>query len=74
MATGTGMLLFIDPWLGLIVCFPAWLLSRISDPAMIGLALALSWRALVLEPRTAVYGPSRKGRTACTLRNAARNT
>ena len=48
-------LLYAGSWLGLIICFPAWLLGRISDRAMIGITLALSWLALVLEARNGVH-------------------
>jgi len=45
---------------GLIVCFPAWLFGWISDRGMIGLTLALSWLALVLEARNGVHLTKRR--------------
>lgn len=35
--------------LGLVVTFPLWLLDLISNRAMLGITLALSWMALIYE-------------------------
>lgn len=40
--------------LGLFVTFPMWLMNIISDRAMIGITLALSWAALIFEGVNAI--------------------
>lgn len=40
--------------LGFAVTFPLWLADLISDRAMLGITLALSWFALVYEAYNAV--------------------
>jgi hypothetical protein len=44
--------LYLGSWIGFVLCFSAWLLGWISDRAMLGITLALSWLALVFEART----------------------
>lgn len=34
---------------GLVICMPLWLMNLISDRAMLGITLALSWMALIYE-------------------------
>jgi hypothetical protein len=51
----TSWVLYIGSWLGFLFCFPGWLLGWISDRAMLGTTLALSWAALILEARNGVH-------------------
>lgn len=44
-----SLVLFIASTIGLVVTFPLWLFGLISDRAMIGVTLALSWAALQYE-------------------------
>lgn len=47
-----GWVLLVVSVLGLTVTFPLWLLNVISDRAMLGITLALSWVALIFEAWT----------------------
>lgn len=47
-------LLLLGSTAGLAVTVPLWLLDLISDRAMLGLTLVLSWLALMFEAFTAV--------------------
>jgi hypothetical protein len=51
----TSWALYAGSWLGLVVCFPAWLLGWISDRAMLGITLVLSWLALIIESRNGIH-------------------
>lgn len=47
--------IYVVSWVGFILTFPAWLLGWVSDRVLLGVTLALSWFALILESRTAVH-------------------
>lgn len=47
--------MLISSALGLLISLPLWLTDRISDRAMIGVTLALSWLALLYEGINAVH-------------------
>jgi hypothetical protein len=47
-----GWTLLVVSVLGLGVTFPLWLLNLISDRAMLGITLVLSWLALAFEAWT----------------------
>jgi len=50
-----SMTLYVLSWVGFALTFPAWLFGWIDDRAMLGITLALSWFALILESRNGVH-------------------
>lgn len=46
--------MLITGTLGLAITFPLWLTNNISDRAMLGITLALSWGALIFEGFNAI--------------------
>lgn len=49
---------------GFGVTFPLWILGSISDSAMIGLTLALSWMALIYSAALFIFEAKRAKREA----------
>ncbi len=49
MSKPLAWVLFIISIIGFGVTFPLWLTGRISERAMLGITLALSWAALFYE-------------------------
>jgi hypothetical protein len=50
----TAWFFFVFGAVGLVTCFPAWLLNLISDRAMLGITLALSWLAILVPGFNAI--------------------
>lgn len=50
---------FWGGWVGLLVCMPLWLAGIISTRALVGITLALSWLALIIEGHTGTEAAKR---------------
>jgi hypothetical protein len=47
-------LIYWVSWAGFVLTFPAWLFGWVSDRTMLGVTLALSFFALILEARNGI--------------------